>query len=147
VTWYGAVAYAKWTGKRLPTEAEYEVACRGGLIDATYPTGAQIDNTQANFFNSDTTPVMSYPSNGYGLYDMVGNVYQWCQDWYNYDYYEVSTQDPHDPMGPMQGVYRVLRGGCWKSLEEDLRCAHRHRNNPATANRTYGFRCATDVAH
>ncbi|MBP9841817.1 MAG: SUMF1/EgtB/PvdO family nonheme iron enzyme [Simkaniaceae bacterium] len=147
VTWYGAVAYAKWAGKRLPREAEYEVACRGGLIDSTYPTGGQIDNTQANFFNSDTTPVMSYPPNGYGLYDMVGNVYQWCQDWYNYDYYEVSTQEPHDPMGPMQGVYRVLRGGCWKSLEEDLRCAHRHRNNPATANRTYGFRCATDVAH
>lgn len=146
VTWYGAVAYAKWAGKRLPSEAEYEIACRGGLVDSIYPTGGQIDNTEANFFNSDTTPVMSYPSNGYGLYDMVGNVYQWCQDWYNYDYYEVSTQDPHDPRGPQQGVYRVLRGGCWKSLEEDLRCAHRHRNNPATANRTYGFRCATDVA-
>lgn len=146
VTWYGAVAYAKWVGKRLPTEAEFEVACRGGLVDTVYPTGHEIDNTQANFFNSDTTPVMSYPPNGYGLYDVSGNVYEWCQDWYNYDYYEISKQEPDNPQGPLQGVYRVLRGGCWKSLEEDLRCAHRHRNNPAMGSGTYGFRCAADVS-
>lgn len=145
VTWYGASAYAKWVGKRLPTEAEFEVATLGGLVDATYPTGSHIDNTQANYFNSDTSDVMSYPPNGYGLYDMVGNVYEWCHDWYNYDYYEVSSQEPENPQGPHQGVYRVLRGGCWKSLTEDLRCSHRHRNNPATVNSTYGFRCAADV--
>jgi formylglycine-generating enzyme required for sulfatase activity len=145
VTWYGAMAYAKWVGKRLPTEAEWEVAAAGGLIDCIYPTGKDIDRTQANFFSSDTTPVLSYPPNGYGLYDMAGNVYQWCNDWYDYHYYNLSIQEPQNPKGPHQGVYRVLRGGCWKSLKEDLRCSHRHRNNPGTMNGTYGFRCAADV--
>jgi formylglycine-generating enzyme required for sulfatase activity len=145
VTWYGAVAYAKWVGKRLPTEAEWEVACYGGKEDFLYPTGAEIGRADANFFSSDTTAVQSYPPNGYGLYDMAGNVYEWCQDWYDYHYYDASSQEPNNPKGPVQGVYRVLRGGCWKSSKEDLRCSHRHRNNPGLMNRTYGFRCAADV--
>jgi formylglycine-generating enzyme required for sulfatase activity len=145
VTWYGAIAYAKWLGKRLPTEAEWEIAAYGGTTEAIYPTGNNIERSQANFFSSDTTPVMSYPPNSYGLFDMAGNVYEWCQDWYDYNYYEVSQQEPENPIGPLQGVYRVLRGGCWKSLKDDLRCTHRHRNNPGIVNRTYGFRCATDV--
>lgn len=145
VTWYGACAYAKWVGKRLPTEAEWEVAACGGMENALYPTGDDIEKSQANFFSSDTTPVMSYPANGYALYDIAGNVYEWCQDWYGYNYYETSVQEPVDPQGPLQGVYRVLRGGCWKSLKEDLRCSRRHRNNPGTVNSTYGFRCAADV--
>jgi formylglycine-generating enzyme required for sulfatase activity len=145
VTWYGAVAYAKWIGKRLPTEAEWEIAARGGQENSLYPTGEEIEKSQANFFSSDTTAVMSYIPNGYGLYDMVGNVYEWCQDWYGYNYYEISIQEPENPKGPLQGVYRVLRGGCWKSLKEDLRCSRRHRNNPGTVNGTYGFRCAADV--
>jgi formylglycine-generating enzyme required for sulfatase activity len=145
VTWYGAVAYAKWVGKRLPTEAEWEVASYGGREDFIYPNGNQMERTDANFFSSDTTPVMSYSPNGFGLYDMVGNVYEWCQDWYDFHYYDVSVQEPDNPKGPAQGVYRVLRGGCWKSSKEDLRCAHRHRNNPGLMNGTYGFRCAADV--
>lgn len=145
VTWYGAVAYAKWVGKRLPYEGEWEIAAKGNMASSLYPTGKDIEKHQANFFSSDTTAVMSYPPNPYGLYDMAGNVYEWCQDWYGYNYYETSAQEPDNPKGPLQGVYRVLRGGCWKSLKEDLRCAHRHRNNPGTENRTYGFRCATDV--
>lgn len=145
VTWYGAIAYAAWVGKRLPTEAEWEIAALGGLEDAQYPSGAIIDRSKANFFSSDTTAVMSYAANGYGLYDMAGNVYDWCQDWYGYNYYEISVQEPDNPKGPLQGVYRVLRGGCWKSLKEDMRCAHRHRNNPGSMNGTYGFRCAADV--
>lgn len=145
VTWYGAVAYAQWVGKRLPSEAEWEVAAMGGMDGALYPTGDAIEKTQANFFSSDTTPVMSYAPNPYGVYDMAGNVYEWCQDWYGYNYYETSEQEPHNPHGPLQGVYRVLRGGCWKSLQDDLRCAHRHRNNPGTVNSTYGFRCAAHV--
>jgi len=145
VTWYGAVAYAKWVGKRLPTEAEWEIAAYGGIEGATYPTGAEIERSQANFFSSDTTPVLSYPPNGYGLYDMAGNVYEWCYDWYDYNYYVVATQEPDNPKGPAQGVYRVLRGGCWKSLKDDMRCSHRHRNNPGTFNSTYGFRCVADV--
>lgn len=144
VTWYGAVAYAKWVGKRLPTEAEWEIAACGGT-EALFPTGEDIEKNQANFFSFDTTAVMSYAPNTYGLYDMAGNVYEWCQDWYGYNYYEVSIQEPENPKGPLQGVYRVLRGGCWKSLKEDLRCSRRHRNNPGTVNGTYGFRCAADV--
>lgn len=145
VTWYGAVAYARWVGKRLPTEAEWEVAARGEVENALYSTGDDIEKTQANFFSSDTIAVMSYAPNGYGLYDMAGNVYEWCHDWYGYNYYETSVQEPDAPAGPWQGVYRVLRGGCWKSLKEDLRCSRRHRNNPGTVNSTYGFRCAADV--
>lgn len=145
VTWYGAVAYAKWIGKRLPTEAEWEAAASAGR-DSIYPTGQEIERSQANFFSSDTTAVMSYPPNPYGLYDMAGNVYEWCQDWYAYNYYDASAVEPDNPQGPPQGVYRVLRGGCWKSLKEDLRCSHRHRNNPGAVNGTYGFRCATDVS-
>jgi formylglycine-generating enzyme required for sulfatase activity/tRNA A-37 threonylcarbamoyl transferase component Bud32 len=146
VTWYGALAFAKWVGKRLPTEAEWEIASLGGQPGILYPTGIDIEKTQANFFSSDTTPVMSYPPNVYGLFDMAGNVYEWCQDWYAYNYYETSSLEPQDPMGPPQGVYRVLRGGCWKSLKDDLRCSHRHRNNPGAVNGTYGFRCAADVS-
>lgn len=145
ITWYGATAYAKWMGKRLPTEAEWEIAACGGIEDSLYPTGINIERSQANFFSSDTTAVMSYPPNPYGLYDMAGNVYEWCNDWYDFHYYNLSIQEPANPQGPLQGVYRVLRGGCWKSLKEDMRCAHRHRNNPGTMNGTCGFRCAADV--
>lgn len=145
VTWYGAVAYAKWVGKRLPFEAEWEAAASGGHPEWLFPTGMNIERPQANFFSSDTTPVMSYPPNSFGLYDMAGNVYQWCQDWYAYNYYDASVLEPDRPTGPPQGVYRVLRGGCWKSLKDDMRCSHRHRNNPGAVNGTYGFRCAADV--
>lgn len=145
VTWYGAIAYAMWVGKRLPSECEWEIASKGGLENVLYPNGDDIEKTQANFFSADTTAVMSYAPNSYGLYDMAGNVYEWCHDWYGYNYYELSVQEPENPKGPLQGVYRVLRGGCWKSLKEDLRCSRRHRNNPGTVNGTYGFRCAADV--
>lgn len=145
VTWYGAAAYARWVGRRLPTEAEWEVAASGAGAEWSYPTGENIDKNLANYFSADTTPVGSHPANPLGLFDMAGNVYEWCYDWYDYNYYEKALQEPDNPEGPVQGVYRVLRGGCWKSLKEDLRCSRRHRNNPGTVNGTYGFRCAADV--
>lgn len=145
VSWYGANAYAQWIGKRLPTEAEWEVAAHGGVEDAIFACGPDIERTSANFFSSDTTAVMSYPPNSLGLYDIAGNVYEWVEDWYSYSYFEQSQNEPNNPQGPQQGVYRVLRGGCWKSLKDDLRLSHRHRNNPKTMNSTYGFRLAADV--
>lgn len=144
VTWYGAVAYAEWVGKRLPTEAEWEIAA-SNAVGVRYPNGDEIEKSNANFFSSDTTKVMSYSPNDFGLYDMAGNVYEWCSDWYGYNFYEASAQEPDQPRGPVQGVYRVLRGGCWKSLKEDLRCSRRHRNKPGSTNSTYGFRCAAAV--
>ena len=145
VTWYGALVYAKWVGKRLPTEAEWEIAACCGHEQLLYPTGDDIEKSQANFFSSDTTAVCSYAPNNLGIYDVGGNVYEWCYDWYGYNFYEISMQEPEDPTGPLQGVYRVLRGGCWKSSKEDLPCSRRHRNNPGTVNGTYGFRCACNV--
>jgi len=137
VTWYGARAYASWVGKKLPSEAQWEVAAG----NSTFPTGEEIDKKRANFFNSDTTAVMSYPPGANGLYDMAGNVYEWCEDWYDFHTYDLAAGGVRDPSGPVQGVYRSLRGGCWKSLENDLRRTHRHRNNPGAFEATYGFRC------
>ncbi|MCH9621372.1 MAG: Serine/threonine-protein kinase Pkn1 [Chlamydiia bacterium] len=145
VSYYGAKAYAKWVGRRLPTEAEWEISASMGNAKNIFPFGGMIERGQANFFSSDTTPVMSYPPSKNGLYDMAGNVYEWCEDWYDYNFYETSEQEPDNPEGPKQGVYRVLRGGCWKSLVDDMRCSHRFRNNPNIMNKTYGFRCVSVI--
>ncbi len=145
VSYYGAKAYAEWVGKRLPTEAEWEVAATNGNVKNIFPFGDGIERSEANFFSADTTPVMSYPPSKNGLYDMAGNVYEWCEDWYDYSYYEMSALEPDNPKGPKQGVYRVLRGGCWKSLVDDMRCSHRFRNNPGSMNKTYGFRCVASL--
>ena len=122
---------------RLPTEAEWEFACRAGTTTA-YHFGNSLSSEQANFGNKlkRTTTVDSYPPNGFGLYDMHGNVNQWCQDWYG-DY-------PHakvvDPQGPQSGRERVLRGGSWVSIPHLCRSAHRTRSEPGNCYYNNGLR-------
>ena len=163
VSWYAAMAYAEWAGKRLPTEAEWEYAARGGLAGKKYPWGdAEPTLADANFHDfddivgdvvGDTTPVGQYPANGYGLYDMAGNVFEWCLDAYDADFYAVSD----DSRNPIAGgevdnfktiptdSWRVLRGGSWPGVARFLRVADRFRYSPTLADSGGGFRCARAV--
>jgi formylglycine-generating enzyme required for sulfatase activity len=145
VNWDDAAAFAHWIGKRLPTEAEWEKAARGGLVSKKYPFGDQIEMSHANFdkgFLRENTlqPVASFQPGGYGLYDMAGNVWEWCQDWYDEKYYKASPGN--NPGGAAAGVYRVMRGGSWANDKEFLRCAQRGKNVPDGKSHIVGFRCA-----
>jgi formylglycine-generating enzyme required for sulfatase activity len=145
VSWYGARAYARWLGKRLPTEAEWERAARGNLEGKKYVYGDTISIDQANVggFHA-TTPVGSYPPNGFGLYDMVASVWQWCSDWYDPKYYSRSPE--RNPRGPESGSEKVLRGGSWFH-KESWRVAVRTSDDPLSRNFCFvtGFRCAKDA--
>jgi formylglycine-generating enzyme required for sulfatase activity len=154
VRWEDAAAYCKWLAElagrpiRLPSEAEWEKAARGGLERCRYPWGNELDPLRANFLTDPslkmthgTTPARAFSPNGYGLYDVVGNVWEWVADWYASDTYQSAPE--RNPRGPADGRLRLLRGGGWPVSDiRMLTCTHRHEVPPDTYSYSIGFRIA-----
>ncbi len=144
VTWHDASEFCAWRGMRLPTEAEWEYAARGGLEGKKWPWGDEIDTEKANYNPSDgLKPAGSYPANAYGLHDMAGNAAEWVADWYDPDYYAESPAE--NPAGPEKTKYRSVRGGGWHSGPYCTRVYRRFGLLAYWVDFAVGFRCAGDV--
>jgi formylglycine-generating enzyme required for sulfatase activity len=153
VSWFDAKAFAEWMGCRLPTEAEWEYACRAGTTTPFY-TGTCLTPKQANINGKEVflecgvgdslgrpTPVGTYAPNAWGLYDMHGNVYEWCSDYYG----KYNLKELSDPKGPKKGEDRIIRGGCWFYGAYYGRCAYRNYDDPAVVYNSLGFRIVRDI--
>ncbi|HEY3754793.1 MAG TPA: formylglycine-generating enzyme family protein [Opitutaceae bacterium] len=162
VSWADAAAYAAWAGKRLPTEAEWECAARGGLVQKRFAWGDELTpegRHRCNIWQGDfptrdtaedgyagTAPAPAYRSNGYGLHNVAGNVWEWCHDWFSPDFHVEGPRT--DPEGPPAGDRKVIRGGsylCHHSYCNRYRVAARTSNTPDSATGNMGFRCVRDV--